>query len=337
MDSKSLTEKLLGGTDLDAAEITTALAGMLDGSWGAASSGAFLAALRAKGEQPAELAAAAKFLLQQCVPVTLPAPAQVLDTAGTGGDGQATFNISTAAAFVAAACGVRVAKHGNRALSGKCGSSDLLAALGVNLELPPERLAEIQAATGICFMFAPLHHPALKAVGPIRVELGIRTVFNLLGPLANPAGAGLRLAGVFAPQWLVPYAKALQGLGATRVVVAHAAGLDEFSVAAPTQYAVLADGEVSEHRITPAEAGVGQHELDQLRVASIEEATAMFNSVIDGKESAALDACLLNAGAALFAAGHVEDIPAGIVAAREAISSGKVRAKVDQFVTATQA
>lgn len=338
MESATLIDRLLAGHELNAAEIEAAMTAMLSSTWSPVQSAAFLTALRAKGETPAELAAAATDLVNQCVPVVITNPARVLDTAGTGGDGQATFNISTAAAFVAAACGVPVAKHGNRALSGKCGSSDLLAGIGVDLDLAPAQLAAIHAQVGICFMFAPAHHPALKAVAAVRKELGIRTIFNLLGPLANPAGAGLRLAGVFAPQWLVPYAQALHAGGVQRAVVVHAAGLDEFSVAAPSHYAVLtADGRVSEHTITPPEAGVGTHAVAELRVNSTAAAVAMFNAVIDGEPGGPLEACIINAGAALFAAGVADSITAGAATARGALTTGAVRAKVTEFVAASQA
>lgn len=337
MEPASTIEHLLTDGDLSVADVRAAIAGILDGSWSHVQAAAFLIAMRAKGETPEELAAATGFLMEQCVTVTIPQPQEVLDTAGTGGDGLSTFNISTAAAFAAAACGLRVAKHGNRALSGKCGSSDLLAALGANLDTTPDRVGEILAATGICFMFAPAHHPVLKAVASVRTGLGVRTMFNLLGALANPASAGVRLAGVYAPRWLVPYAEAFKVMGVQRAVVVHAGGMDEFSVAGPSSYVVLTPpGTISEHETTPVEAGVAEHAVADLRIDDTAAAVDMFNSVMDNEAGAARDACALNAGAALYAAGRVETIAAGVAQALDALDNGTVRAKVAEFIAASR-
>ena len=335
VEYKQAIDILLARTNLEEAAMESSLDAILTGKWTQIQAAAFLIAMQAKGVDQQELITAARYLLQRCVPVAVPAPETVLDTAGTGGDHQGTFNISTAAAFVVAACGVRVAKHGNRAQSGICGSSDLLAKLGVDLTMEPRALADCLATVGICFMFAPNHHPTLKQVAPVRAELGVRTMFNLLGPLINPAATGLRLAGVFDPAWVIPYALAFQSLGVVRAVVVHADGLDEFSVAAVSRY-VLMDGNaaVKEFASTPEEAGVGRHSLEELRVSDLDTAVAMFNAAIDGTHDAVRDAVALNAGAALWAAGQADDLRDGTAQALGAISAGIVRAKVDDFLVA---
>ena len=338
MQSASVINLLLERHDLEAAQVAACLEAMLTGAWSEAQIAAVLIALRAKGEQPAELAAGVEFLLQRCVAVPVKDPARLLDTAGTGGDRQGTFNISTAAAFVAAAAGVLVAKHGNRAQSGVCGSADLLAKLGCRLDLPVERTAACLEQTGICFMFAQAHHPALKAVAPVRQQLGVRTLFNLLGPLANPAGAKLRLIGVFADEWVLPYAQTCRQLGISRAVVVHATGLDEFSLTGKSRYALLDEnGEITEHETSPDQLQVQEHALAKLQVHDQDTALAMFNAAIDNEAGAPREAVVLNSAAAIFAAGKEPTLADAVTAARAVLDAGKARAKVDEFIAFSSA
>lgn len=336
-DFTETLHRLMDGRDLSEGEMDASLSAILSGEWGEVRTSAFLVAMRQKGVTVGELAAAAGCLMGLCVPVEVESPEEVLDTAGTGGDAKGTFNVSTAASFVAAACGARVAKHGNRAMSGSCGSSDLLAALGVGLDQSPKKLAECLAGTGICFMFAPAHHPALKLVAPVRRELGTRTMFNLLGPLVNPAHAGCRLAGIYDADWLVRYAEALAALGVNRAVVVNSEGMDEFSISGPSRYALLAGGEITEHEAAPADAGLDSHPHEEITVSGIDGAVEAFNSAIDGTNPATRDAAALNAGAALLAAGRADGLAAGVEAALGAIADGRARAKVDEYLRACPA
>ena len=330
---KGLIADAVEGRALAPEQIAAAVGAMLDSQWDAAQIAGLLVALRMRGESPAQLAAAAAALRQRRIAVVADNPEELVDTCGTGGDGSHTFNVSTAAAFVAAACGVRVAKHGNRAQSGVCGSSDLIAALGADLTASPEKVAECLADTGICFMFAPAHYPAMKEVAPVRAALGVRTMFNMLGPMLNPAGAGRQVVGIFSPDLIVPYAETLRTLGSKRALVVHAGGLDEFSVCAPCQYASLAeDGTISSHSITPQQAGFeDSFALADLQVADAKQAQARFAEAIDGRPGAAAAACAFNAGAALHVAGVADDITAGVRLAQQAQADGAARAKVEQF------
>lgn len=328
---------LLAGKELSADAVKEALGAMLDGSWNEVQITAFLTALHVKGETYAELVAAASHIMAIRRRAELDAPETILDTAGTGGDGKGTFNISTAAAFVAAAAGVPVAKHGNRAQSGTCGSSEVLVELGARLELDQRQQQECFATAGICFMFAPLYHPALKQVAPVRSQIGMRTLFNLIGPLVNPAGAGLRLAGVFDPAWVVPYAQAFAALGVRRAIVVHAAGLDEFAPSGSSRYALLEEGgSISEHATSPAELGLGEHPLEALAIASAAEAAAKLQAALAGEDPAATDALILNSAAALVAAARVQDLAAGVELARELIASGAASAKLELYLRTTQ-
>ncbi|MBF2735763.1 MAG: anthranilate phosphoribosyltransferase [Betaproteobacteria bacterium AqS2] len=330
--------RLTAGEDLDAALLEEALGEILAGRWNHVETAAFLTAMRSKGVTRPEVVAAARCLLGIMRPVELPDAAEVLDTAGTGGDRKGTFNISTAAAFAAAACGVRVAKHGNRAMSGTCGSSDVLAALGARLDLDPAATAACFAKTGICFMAAPAHHPALKEVAPVRAQLRVRTMFNLLGPLLNPARVGCHLAGIYDGAWLTPYAEAFRDLGVRRAVVVHAAdGTDEFVLAGPARYAVLDEtGAIAEHDFDPADLGLAGHDSEALLAADKEHAARLFRAALAGEKEAPAAAVALNAAAALFAAGRVPDLAAGLAQAQEAIASGRAAAKLDEFIKATQ-
>ena len=333
MAYSQLLDSLLDGSDASAEQMTAAVAAMFEGRWSEAQSAAFLAALRAKGETAVELAAAAAEMRKRCTPVAIANPEQLVDTCGTGGDGARTFNISTAAAFIAAACGVRVAKHGNRAQSGVCGSSDLLARLGTDLEAPAERCVACFAATGICFMFAPAYHPAARSIAPVRQQLGVRTLFNLIGPLANPAGARRQLAGVFSERWLKPYAQTLALLGSRRALVVAADGLDEFSISGPSVYAELTeDGQITHQQTEPARLGYQLAPLSELQVANPEEAEALFRTALDGSHQAASDAATINAGAAIYLAGLAATHKDGCDQARAAVAAGSASAKLAQFI-----
>ena len=329
---KNIVNKLLEGDDLGQDEMREAISSILSGNWNEIQTTAFLVAMRHKGIIPSELAEAASILMELRVPVEIERPEEVLDTAGTGGDGKGAFNVSTAAAFVAAACGVRVAKHGNRAQSGSCGSSDLLAALGADLTMPPERISGCLAKAGICFMFAPAHHPALKQVAPVRQQIGTRTMFNLLGPLVNPARAGCRLAGIFDPAWLVRYAETFASLGVVRAVVVHSDGMDEAGIEGSTQYVLMEDGKVTTHEVAPEDVGLERHPLKSIVVSDVEQALEAFDDAIDGKSKPHRDAAALNAGLALLAAGKAAGLNEGVAMALAAIDEGRVRQKADDYL-----
>jgi anthranilate phosphoribosyltransferase len=262
---------------------------------------------------------------------------RLVDTCGTGGDSKGIFNVSTAAAFVVAAAGGRVAKHGNRSMSSKSGSADVLETMGVNLELPPARVAECIDRIGIGFMFAPAHHPATRYAAAPRRELGTRTLFNLLGPLTNPAGAPNQLLGVFADRWVEPMTQVLQSLGSEHVLVVHSEdGLDEISIAAPTRVAELKDGKVTTYKIEPEQFGITRRPLDALAVKSPQESLALIREAFAGTSGPALDILVLNAGAAIYAAQVSETLAAGMARARETIAAGGAERKLKEFVEATR-
>jgi anthranilate phosphoribosyltransferase len=301
--------------------------------------GAILAGLRVKKETVGEIAAAASVMREMAAKVPLPDTAanrHLVDIVGTGGDGSNTFNISTAAMFVVAAAGARVAKHGNRSASSKSGSADVLEAFGAAIDLTPEQVAACLAETGIGFMFAPNHHPAMKNVAPVRREMGVRTLFNILGPLTNPAGAPNILMGVFHADLVGIQVRVLQRLGAGNALVVWGKdGMDEVSLAGPTLVGELRDGVVSEYEIEPAQFGLAPADSSALRVASPDESRARVLDALENRDGAARDIVLLNAGAALYSAGVAESIAAGLARARDALASGRARAKLDQFIAAT--
>lgn len=333
---KQLLESLLAQQDLPAAHMTAAMRGILEGVWTPAQTAGFLVALKSKGETPDELAAAAKTMRALATPVANDDDMAV-DTCGTGGDGASLFNVSTAAAFVAAAAGARVAKHGNRALSGTSGSADVLAELGMPLDLPPDKIADMIRHNGIGFMFAPNHHPAMRHAAPVRKELGVRTMFNLLGPLVNPAGVKRQVVGVFDAQLLVPYAETLAAVGVRHALVVHGGGLDEISVSGETDIAELKDGAVIRWTLSPQDAGLAESPLASLRVSSAAESAMLINEVLAGKAGAARDIVLLNTAAALIVAGLADDFVGGVAQAAAAVDSGAARNKLREVIAAATA
>jgi anthranilate phosphoribosyltransferase len=298
---------------------------------------AFITALRVKKETIGEITAAAQVMREFSTKVEVADRAHMVDIVGTGGDGSHTFNISTCSMFVAAAAGAKVSKHGGRSVSSKSGSADVLESLGVNINLSPERIAQCVSEVGIGFMFAPNHHPAMKNVAPVRKELGVRTIFNILGPLTNPAGAPNILMGVFHPDLVGIQVRALQRLGADHALVVYGRdGLDEVSLGAATMVGELKDGEVREYEIHPEDFGLAMVSTRALRVETPEQSRAMLMGVLENQPSPARDIVMLNAGVALYAANVVADIPAGIARAREVLASGAAKAKLDQLVTVAQ-
>jgi len=300
---------------------------------------AILTGLRVKKETVGEIAGAATVMRELAIRVPVSGDtSHLLDIVGTGGDGAHSFNISTAAMFVAAAAGARIAKHGNRSVSSSSGSADVLEALGASIEMEPEQVARCIERAGIGFMFAPKHHPAMRAVAAVRREMGVRTLFNILGPLTNPAGAPNILMGVFHPDLVGIQVRVLQRLGAKRALVVHGRdGLDEISLGGATLIGELRDGRVREYEIEPEQYGFAMASSRNLRVADAAQSKAMLLEALDNKPGVARDIVVFNAGAALYAANACDSIDDGIERARAAIESGAARAKLDDFVAATRA
>jgi anthranilate phosphoribosyltransferase len=327
--------RVSSGTDLTPAEATGAMEEIVQGSATPAQIGGFLTALRMKGETEAEIAAFARVMRAAAVPVSLPAPEARVDTCGTGGDGAGTFNISTAAAFVAAGAGVLVVKHGNRGVSSRCGSADVLEALGVSVAAPPDRVPDILSAAGIAFLFAPAYHPAMQHARSARQEIGIRTVFNLLGPLTNPARAGAHLLGVYDPRLTVPVARVLGDLGTERAMVVHGAGLDEITTTGPTTVAELRDGRVRTYTLDCTEFGIPRSSVAALRGGGPEENARTLLSVLAGNSGPARDIVLINAGAAICLGGKAADLAEGVTRAEESIDSGAALDCLRRLIEAT--
>ena len=299
---------------------------------------AIITGLRVKKETIGEIAGAATVMREFSRAVEVADRTHMVDIVGTGGDGSHTFNISTCAMFVAAAAGAKVAKHGNRSVSSKSGSADALEALGARIELQPEQVAQAIAATGIGFMFAPIHHPAMKVVAPVRREMGVRTIFNILGPLTNPAGAPNILMGVFHPDLVGIQARVLHQLGAERALVVWGRdGMDELSLGAGTLVGELRDGKVREYELHPEDFGIAMSASRNLKVDGPEQSIAMLRAVLAGEPGPALDIVAYNAGAALYVAGVCDSIAAGIEAARAAIADGRAADKLRQYVDFTRA
>ena len=299
---------------------------------------AIITGLRVKKETIGEIAAAAEVMREFATKVTVKDANSVIDIVGTGGDGAHTFNISTAATFVCAAAGARVAKHGNRSVSSKSGSADVLEALGANINLKPEQIGRCIDEVGVGFMFAPLHHGAMKHAAPVRRELGVKTIFNILGPLTNPAGAKLELMGVFHPDLVGIQARVLERLGSRHVMVVHGLeGLDEISISGPTLVAELRDGRIGEFRITPQEFGLDTHDIATIRVDGVERSKAMVLAALDNEAGAARDIVALNAGASIYIAGLAPSLAGGVQKTRAVLASGAARKKLDAFIGFTQA
>lgn len=324
----------VSGAPLSGADMRAAMDLLLEGAATPAQAGAFLAALAVRGETPEEIAAAAAALRARADSIA--APAGAIDVCGTGGSGLKTLNISTAVAFVVAACGVPVAKHGNRAVSSASGSSDVLAALGVNLHAPLPVVERCLNETGVAFLFAPRHHPAVRHVGPVRAELGVRTLFNILGPLANPAGARRQIMGVYAAALCAPLAEALGRLGAERAWVVHGEdGLDELTVTGESHVAAFEDGAVKSFRIKPEDAGLARSNLSEIAGAGPEENAVALQALLGGKTGPYRDIVLLNAAAALVVAGAADTLAEGAQTGASAIDDGRAAARLEALVRAT--
>jgi anthranilate phosphoribosyltransferase len=323
MDIATAIANVIEKRDLSAADMEAVMRAVMTGQATPAQIGGFLVGLRMKGESVDEIVAAAKVMRELATRVDI-GGAHLVDTCGTGGDGASTFNISTASAIVAAAAGARVAKHGNRSVSSSSGSADVLEAAGVKLDLTPAQVAACIDQIGVGFLFAPQHHSAMKhAIGP-RKEMRVRTLFNLLGPLTNPAGAPNQVLGVFSPDWVLPLAEVLRQLGSEHVLVVHADdGLDEISIAAATRVAELSDGKITSYTISPEDFGLPRADLSAIAVANAEQSLTMIRSVFDDQPGPARDIVQLNAGAAIYAAGLTASLADGVARAAEVIASGK--------------
>jgi len=331
---KSVLARLGAGETLSAAEAAEAFGVVMDGQATPAQIGGMLMAMRARGETVAELTGAVTAMRARMTRVA--APENAIDVCGTGGDGAASFNISTAVAFVLAACGVPVAKHGNRALSSRAGGADVLTALGVNIEPPMARLSAVLAEAGCVFLFAPRHHPALRHAAPVRVELGTRTIFNLTGPMANPAGVKRQLVGVFAPHWLRPVAETLRELGTEAAWVVHSNGLDELTLSGETQVVALKAGEITEFTLEAADAGLANVPLEDIKGGDAVENAAALQAVLNGKPGGYRDTVLYNAAAALIVAGATTSLADGVMMAAAAIDDGSAARVLDRLRSASR-
>ncbi len=327
---------LLAHKDLSSSDMHIVMRSIMSGEATPAQIAGFMVALRMKGETVDEIAAAAQVMRDLSTKVSIDVDTLV-DTCGTGGDGSSTFNVSTASAIVAASAGVKIAKHGNRSVSSKCGSADVLEALGVKLDLAPEQVSACVQEVGIGFMFAPMHHSSMKHAITPRKELGVRTLFNLLGPLTNPAGAKRQVLGVFSDQWLEPIAKVLKTLSAQHVLVVHAEdGLDELSIAGPTNVCELHDGNITQYQVTPEDMGLERASLDLIKVNDVQESVAMIRALLAGEAGAAADIVALNAGAAIYVAGLSADLSTGVALAKQKLISGEAAQTLQQLVSFTQ-
>jgi anthranilate phosphoribosyltransferase len=322
--------RVIEGRTLAADEARSAFEEIMDGRVPPARLAAFLVALRMRGETAEEIAAFARVMRERATRVVTRHPV-VIDTCGTGGDGSGTFNISTVAAFVVAGAGVPVAKHGNRSVSSRCGSADLLEGLGVDVEAGPNRMTQALEEAGLAFLYAPALHGAMRHAAPVRRELGMRTVFNLLGPLTNPAGARHQLIGVYDPGRVETIALALRDLGSERAMVVHGDGLDEIALHAPTRVAELADGEVRTRTIRPEDAGLAPAGRGDLEGGDVARNVAIAREILDGARGPRRDVVLLNAGAALVVAGRAADLRAGVALASAAIDGGGAAAVLDRL------
>lgn len=336
MDLTQAINQVVARRDLTAEEMTSVMRTIMTGGATPAQIGGFLIGLRMKGETVGEIAAAAAVMRELATPVQVHSD-HLVDTCGTGGDASGTFNISTAAAFVAAAAGAHVAKHGNRSISSKSGSADVLEAAGVQLDLKPGQVARCIEQVGVGFLFAPVHHGAMKhAIGPRR-EMGTRTIFNVLGPLTNPAGAPNQLLGVFRAELLEPMAEVLQRLGSRHVLVVHARdGLDEISIGEATEVAELKGGQIRRFCVQPEDFGLVRTSISEVGAADASVSLTLIRSVLEDHPGPARDIVVLNAGAAIYVAGLAESLKAGIAEADRVIASGKARNRLDDLVVTSQ-
>jgi anthranilate phosphoribosyltransferase len=332
-DFKSLLARVADGKTLGESEAETAFDIIMSGDATASQMGAFLMALRVRGETVEEIAAAARIMRAKAL--SIEAPPGAVDTCGTGGDASGSFNVSTAAALVVAGCGVPVAKHGNRALSSRSGSADVLKALGVNIDADLAIIRQCLWQIGIGFLMAPRHHSATRHVAPTRVELGTRTIFNLLGPLSNPAMARRQLVGVFAPEWVRPIAEVLQRLGSERAWVVHGAGLDELTTAGVSKVAALAEGRIETFDLAAADVGLPAARLEDLAGGDPEENARLMRALLRGAGGPLRDIVLLNGGAALVVAGRVEELAEGIELAARSLDSGAAERVLEALVART--
>ena len=333
-DFKALIAIVADGRSLTVEQARAAFDVMMSGDATPSQMGAFLMALRVRGETVEEIIGGAMTMREKMTPIV--APPDAMDIVGTGGDGKGTVNISTATAFVVAGCGVPVAKHGNRAASSRTGASDVLTTLGVNIDADFTLLQAALDEAGICFMSAPRHHGAMRNVGPTRVEMGTRTIFNILGPLSNPAGVKRQLIGVFDRRWIRPMAETLKALGSERIWVVHGAdGTDEITTTGPTYVAALQDGEITEFEISPDQAGIPMATLADLKGGEAEENAAALKALLQGAAGAYRDVVLFNAAAALVIAGKVSDLPAGVAMAAGSIDGGQAMEKLRRLIEIT--
>ncbi|MDO9549533.1 MAG: anthranilate phosphoribosyltransferase [Methanoregula sp.] len=336
MTFKETLTKLAGRRDLTPAEAAGMMSIIMEGKASQAQIGAFLVALHMKGETAAEIAAFARVMRDHAITVRPVTGRMLVDTCGTGGDGMQTFNISTASAFVAAGAGCPVVKHGNRGVSSRCGSADVLAALGVTITIPPEMQAQIVEQTGIAFFFAPDYHPAMKHVMTARQEIGCRTIFNILGPLANPAGAQAQVLGVYRPDLTGTLVDVLRILGLSRAMVVHGAGLDEITTTGDTAIAELGNGAIRTYTIRCEMFGIAPAQLADLAGGDAQQNARIIRDILQGEMGAARDIVLMNAGAAIYVGGLAQDLHEGIRLAAISIDSGKASARLDALVDATR-
>ena len=337
MNMHEALQHLAIGEPLTQAQATAVFDLILTGEATPAQIGGILTALATRGETAEEIAGAATAMRAVSTKVQVGVP-NLVDTCGTGGSGGAKrFNISTAAAFVAAAAGAHVAKHGNRGMTSKSGSADVLEAAGVALDLSPEQVGRCISEVGVGFLFAVAHHPAMRFAGPVRRELGFRTIFNLLGPLTNPAGAKRQVIGVFSPDWQRPLAEVLRLLGAEHVLIVHSDGLDELSIHAPSSIVELKDAAIETREISPSDFGIRKRPIDDLAANSPKESLALVRAALTGRNEAAADIVALNAGAAIYAAGVATTMANGVTLAQDLISTGLANERLKELVDVTQA
>ncbi|MFG1357876.1 anthranilate phosphoribosyltransferase [Xanthobacter pseudotagetidis] len=333
---KPLLGKVATGASLSREEASYVFDRMMSGEATPSQIGALLMGLRVRGETVEEITGAVAVMRAKMLPVA--APEGAVDVVGTGGDASGSYNISTCASFIVAGAGVPVAKHGNRALSSKSGAADVLSALGVRIDLDPAGIARCIAEAGIGFMFAPSHHPAMKHVGPARVELGTRTIFNLLGPLSNPAGVKRQMVGVFAKSWIVPLAEVLRELGSERAFVVHGSdGLDEITISGSTDVAALEDGRIRTFEIAPEDVGLDRAPAEALKGGDAAHNAEALRAVLAGAPGAYRDVALFNAAAALFVAGRAADLKEGVALARLSLDEGAARARLEKLVEVSSA